>query len=134
MPISAQLDRIAEELKVLARVQDALCGLYTSVLGHDVGLETVPRQIVSTAIDLADARYGVLVVLDQDGDRIVQFIPVGLTAAEEAAVARLGWPKGRGLLAHLREDPCPLRVASISEHPMALGLPPGTRRCRPCSG
>jgi hypothetical protein len=56
LPISAQLGRIAEELKVLARVQDALGELYTSVLGQDVGLETVLRQIATTAIDLIDAR------------------------------------------------------------------------------
>jgi Stage II sporulation protein E (SpoIIE)/GAF domain len=125
LPISTQLGRIAEELKVLARVQDALGELYTSVLGQDVGLETVLRQIVTTAIDLIDARYGVLVVLSEDGHHLAEFIPVGLTRAQEAAAARLGWPKGRGLLAHLREHPTPLRVASISEHPRAIGLPPG---------
>jgi len=110
---------------VLARVQDALGELYTSVLGQDVGLETVLRQIATTAIDLIHARYGVLVVLSEDGGRIVEFIPVGLTGAQEAATARLGWPKGRGLLAHLRQEPSPLRVASISEHPKAIGLPAG---------
>jgi len=125
MPIGTQLGRIAEELKVLARVQDALRELYASVLGQDVGLETVLRQIVTTAIDLVHARYGVLVVLDEEGEHIVKFIPVGLTREQETAAARLGPPKGRGLLAHLRADPSPLRVASISEHPMAIGLPPG---------
>jgi len=125
MPIGAQLGRIAEELKVLARVQDALRELYTSVLGQDVGLETVLRQIVTTAIDLVHARCGALVVLSEHSDHIIQFIPVGLTEAQEAAAARLGWPQGRGLLAHLREDPSPLRVDSISDHPMATGLPPG---------
>jgi hypothetical protein len=125
MPIGAQLGRIADELKVLARVQDALRELYTSVLGQDVGLETVLREIVTTAVDLIHARYGVLVVLSEDGDRLVQFIPVGLTHEQEAAAARLGRPKGRGLLGHLRIDPSPLRVDSISEHPMAVGLPYG---------
>jgi len=125
VPVGAQLGRIADELKVLARVQDALRELYTSVLGQDVGLETVLRQIVTTAIDMVHARYGVLVVLNEEGDEIVEFIPVGLTREQEAAAARLGRPKGRGLLAHLRADPSPLRVASISRHPMAIGLPPG---------
>jgi serine phosphatase RsbU (regulator of sigma subunit) len=123
--IGAQLGRIAEELKVLARVQDALCELYRSVLGQDIGLETVLRQIATTAIDLVHARYGVLVVLSEDGRHIVEFIPVGLTGKQEAAAARLGWPKGRGLLAHLWADPSPVRVDSVSEHPMAIGLPPG---------
>jgi hypothetical protein len=123
--MGAQLGRIAEELKVLARVQDALRELYTSVLGQDVGLETVLRQIATTAIDLVHARYGVLVVLSEDSERIVEFIPVGLTREQQAAAARLGRPKGRGLLGHLWGDPSPMRVDSISEHPMAVGLPPG---------
>jgi Stage II sporulation protein E (SpoIIE)/GAF domain len=125
MPTGSQLGQIAEKLKALARVQDALGELYTSVLGQNVGLEAVLRQIVTTAIDMAHARYGVLVVLSEGGDQIVEFIPVGLTREQEAAAARLGPPKGRGLLAHLRADPSPLRIASIGEHPMAIGLPPG---------
>jgi hypothetical protein len=125
MPTGTQLGRIAEELKALARVQDALSELYTSVLGRDLALEAVLRQVVTTAIDLVNARYGVLVVLSEDGERIVEFIPVGLTEKQKAAAAQLGWPKGRGLLAHLRADPSPLRVASIREDPTAIGLPPG---------
>jgi Stage II sporulation protein E (SpoIIE)/GAF domain len=125
MPIGAQLGRIAEELKALARVQDALRELYTSVLGRNVGLQAVLRQLVTTATDLVDARYGALVVLSEDGRHLAEFIPVGLTREQEAAAAPLGWPEGRGLLAHLRAHPSPLRVASISEHPKAIGLPPG---------
>ena len=125
MPIGAQLGRIAEELKTLARVQDALRELYTSVLGQNVGLQAVLRQLVTTATDLVDARYGVLAVLSEDGRHLAEFIPVGLTREQEAAAAPLGWPEGRGLLAHLRAHPSPLRVASISGHPMAIGLPPG---------
>jgi hypothetical protein len=132
--IGSQLGRIADELKVLARVQDALRELYTSVLGQDVGLETVLRQIATTAVDLIHARYGVLVTLSEDGDRLVQFIPVGLTQEQEAAAAPLGRPKGRGLLGHLRVDPSPLRVDSISEHPMAVGLPPGHPKMRTLLG
>lgn len=120
-----QLDQIAEELKALAQVQRALRELYTSVLGQSIGLHAVLRQVVTTAMDLVDARYGALGVLSKDGDHLVEFIPVGLTAEQEAAAAPLGWPTGFGLLAHLMVDPSPLRVASISEHPMAIGLPPG---------
>jgi hypothetical protein len=134
VPIGAQLGQIAEKLKALARVQDALGELYTSVLGREVGLEAVLRQIVTTATDVVHARYGVLVVLSEGGDQIVEFIPVGLTREQEAAAARLGPPKGRGLLAHLRADPTPLRIASISEHPMAIGLPPGHPRMQTLLG
>ena len=126
--MSAQLGRIAEELKALARVQEALHELYKSVLGRDMGLRAVLRQVVVTAMYLADARYGALGVLSEDGDCLVEFVPFGLTEEEEAAAAPLGSPRGRGLLGRLLTDPRPLRVDSISEHPMAAGLPPGHPR------
>jgi serine phosphatase RsbU (regulator of sigma subunit)/transcriptional regulator with XRE-family HTH domain len=134
MTMGPQLGRIAEELKVLARVQDALRELYSSVLGQDVGLHAVLRQVVTTAMELVDARYGALGVLSKDGDHLVEFIPVGLTRQQEAAAASLDWPRGLGLLAPLRVDPSPLRVASISEHPMAVGLPPGHPEMRTLLG
>jgi Stage II sporulation protein E (SpoIIE)/GAF domain len=127
--LGAQLDRIAEELKALARVQDALDELYTSVLGRDVGLHVVLHQIVATAVALVDARLGAVGVLSEDGDHFVEFVPVGLTAEEEAAAAPLvGSPRERGLLGHLMTDPRPLRVDSVSEHPISKSLPPGLSR------
>lgn len=123
--LGAQLGRIAEELKALARVHEALHKLYTSVLGQNVSLQAVLRQIATSATKLVDARYGALGVLSEEGDHLVEFIPVGLTPQEEAAAVPLGSPRGLGLLAHLRADPHPLRVASISKHPMAIGVPPG---------
>jgi serine phosphatase RsbU (regulator of sigma subunit) len=121
----AQLDRIAKQLKALAREEKALHELYTAVLAQDIGLHELLRQVVATAMDLADARYGALGVLSEEGDSLVEFVPVGLTEDEKAAAAALGSPRGRGLLGRLLSDPRPLRVDSISEHPMAAGLPPG---------
>jgi serine phosphatase RsbU (regulator of sigma subunit) len=121
----AQLERIAQELKSLARVQRALHELYRSVLGRDVSLHTVLRQVVATAMSLANAQYGALGVLSEDGSHLVDFIPVGLTEDEEAAAAALGVPRGSGLLGHLLTAERPLRVGSVSEHAMAVGLPPG---------
>jgi hypothetical protein len=126
--VGAELDRIAEELKALARVQQALHGLYTVVLGRDVGLEAVLRQVAAAAMDLVGARYGALGVLSEDGGSLAEFIPVGLSEDEEAAAVGLGSPRGRGLLSHLLASPDPLRVDSVSDHPLAVGLPPGHPR------
>jgi len=123
--LGAELDRIAEELKTLARVQHALHELYALVLRRDVGLKAVLHQVVATAMDLVGARYGALGVLSDDGDSFTEFVPLGLSADEQAAAAGLGPPRGRGLLSHLLTDPRPLRVDSVSDHPRAIGLPPG---------
>jgi hypothetical protein len=123
--LGAQLGWIAEEVKALARVQEALHDLYAAVLGQDVSLPAVLREIAATAMDLVNARYGALAVFGADGDHLVEFIPLGLTEEEEAAAVPLGLPRGHGLLAHLMVDPCPVRVDSIAEHPSAMGLPSG---------
>lgn len=132
--LGAELDRIAEELKALARVQEALHELYTSVLGRDVDLRAILYQVVATAMDLVDARYGALGVLSEDGDQLIEFVAVGLTEEEKAAAAHLESPRGRGLLGHLMADPHPLRVDCISDHPMAMGFPPGHPRMRTLLG
>lgn len=132
--MGAQLGKIAEELKALARVQEALHEVFTSVLGRDVSLRNVLRLVAATAMDLVDARYGALAVLSEDGTYLVEFVPVGLTEEEEIAASPLGSPRGRGLLGHLMTDPRPLRVDSISEHPAALGLPPGHPQVRTVLG
>jgi serine phosphatase RsbU (regulator of sigma subunit) len=127
--LGAQLDQIAEELKALARVHEALRELFRSVLGRDVGLHVVLRQIVATAVALVDTQLGALGVLSEDGDHFVEFVPIGLTAEEEAAAAPLvGSPRERALLGHLMTDPRPLRVDSVSEHPISKALPPGLSR------
>lgn len=123
--LSAELDKIADELRALARVHEALHELFGSVLGRDVSIRAVLRQVAVTAMDLVDARYAALGVLSEDRDHLVELIPVGLTEEEEAAAADLETPRGRGLIGHLMADPRPLRVDSISEHPAAMGLPPG---------
>jgi hypothetical protein len=119
---------IAEQLQVLARVQEALHDLYSAMLGRDVSLEAVLREIAATAAGLVNARYAALGVLSADGDHLVELITLGLTDEEEAAAAPLGLPRGRGLIAHLMSDPRPLRVDDIGEHPMAMGLLPGHPR------
>lgn len=64
-------------------------------------------------------------MLSEHSDHLVEFVPVGLTGDEQAAAAALGLPLGRGMLGHLMTSPRPLRVGSVSEHAMAMGLPPG---------
>jgi serine phosphatase RsbU (regulator of sigma subunit) len=123
--LSTELDRIADQLKALARVQDGLHQLYETVLGRDVDLDVLLRQIVATAMDLVGARYGALAVLDEDGEHVVRFIPVGLSDRESADLAGVPLPQGRGLLGYLMTRLEPLRVDDIGAHPASVGFPPG---------
>jgi GAF domain-containing protein/two-component sensor histidine kinase len=91
-------------------------------IGEGLDLESTLRRIVQTAVGLVDAGYGALGVIGEER-LLAEFIPVGLTGAEIAAIHH--WPQGRGLLGLLIRDPRPLRLAEISAHPDSSGFPAG---------
>ena len=123
-----QLDELLAELQ--ARLQavpaarDRMRALLEAVvaIGSGLDLESTLRRIVETAVDLVDATYGALGVIGE-GKRLAEFIPVGLSQEEIGRVHH--WPEGRGLLGLLIEDPRPLRLADICEHPASSGFPDG---------
>jgi len=123
-----QLDELLAELQ--ARLQavpaarDRMRALLEAVvaIGSGLDLESTLRRIVETAVDLVDATYGALGVIGE-GQRLAEFIPVGLSQEEIGRVHH--WPEGRGLLGLLIEDPRPLRLADICEHPASSGFPDG---------
>ncbi|MEU9125000.1 GAF domain-containing SpoIIE family protein phosphatase [Streptomyces sp. NPDC048506] len=123
--LGVELELIAEQLRSLARAQDRLHDLYEAVLGRDVDLPVVLRLIVDTAMELVGARYGALGVLNEDGEYLAQFIPVGLSEQERADLTEVELPRGRGLLGHLIAVPESLRVDDIAAHPDSAGFPPG---------
>jgi hypothetical protein len=136
LQLDAELDLIAEQLNALTRAEEALRGLLDSVLtiSRELELPAVLRRVVETAMDLVDARYGALGVLDQEKQRLAQFIPVGLDERERAALADVGLPRGRGVLGHLMRHPEPLRLEDIASHPASVGFPPGHPRMRSLLG
>jgi GAF domain-containing protein len=77
---------------------------------------------VETAVSLVDASYGALGVIG-DGERLAEFIPVGLSQEQISRVDH--WPEGRSLLGLLIDDPRPLRLADIAAHPASSGFPDG---------
>ncbi|MGV9567978.1 PP2C family protein-serine/threonine phosphatase [Streptomyces sp. NPDC003480] len=123
--LGVELELIADQLRSLAHAQDRLHDLYEAVLGREVDLSVVLRLIVDTAMELVGARYGALGVLDENGEYLDRFIPVGLSEQERADLAGVEFPHGRGLLGRLITHPEPLRVDAISAHPASAGFPPG---------
>jgi signal transduction histidine kinase len=123
-----RLDELLAELQgrlqaVLA-TGDRMRGLLEAVvaIGSGLDLESTLRRIVETAVGLVDATYGALGVIGE-GKRLAEFIPVGLSPEEISRVHH--WPEGRGLLGLLIDDPRPLRLADIAEHPASSGFPDG---------
>jgi signal transduction histidine kinase len=82
----------------------------------------VLQRIVELAVDLTGARYGALGVLAPDGRSIQDFITVGITPQERAALGDP--PVGHGLLGALIHEAEPLRIPDIGADPRSVGFPP----------
>ncbi|EUA73285.1 response regulator [Mycobacterium xenopi 4042] len=102
--------------------RDRLDGLVEAMLVVTSGLEldATLRSIVHTATNLVEAQYGALEVHDR-AKRVVQFVYEGI---DEETVRRIGQlPKGRGVVGLLIDDPKPLRLDNIADHPASVGFP-----------
>lgn len=113
------LDRANEVLGAQARLRGLLDAVVT--IATDLSLPAVLRRIVRAACELVDARYGALGVLAPDGATLADFVHVGV---DQDLADRIGaLPQGRGVLGLLINDPRPLRLRCISEHPSSYGFP-----------
>ncbi len=90
-------------------------------LASELSLPAVLTDIVELACDVADARYGAVGGLGQDG-RLEDFITHGLTHDQRAAIGPL--PIGRGILGVLISDAQPMRLPGIQHDPRSVGFPP----------
>jgi signal transduction histidine kinase len=102
----------------LARLIDAGRGLMS-----ELDLETVLDRLLQTAADLTGARYVALGVLDEGRRELARFLTRGIDEDTHRAIGDL--PRGRGLLGVLIDDPRPLRLDDVGDHPRSYGFPPG---------
>jgi signal transduction histidine kinase len=118
------LSELQTRLEAVLATRDRMRGLLEAVIviGSVLELEAMLRRIVEAAVDLVEARYGALGVIDEER-RLVEFIPVGLDADEIGVIHH--WPEGEGLLGLLIKEPRPLRLADIAAHPASSGFPAG---------
>ncbi len=91
-------------------------------LFSDLSLDGILNRIVQAAMDLGQAKYAALAVPDEVGG-LGRFIPLGMSADQRAGIAHP--PIGEGLIGEMLRQQSSLRVRNISEHPAAVGFPPG---------
>jgi signal transduction histidine kinase len=91
-------------------------------VGSDLDLPAMLRRIVQSAMDLSDARYGALGVLDESRTRLAQFITIGIDDETHKAIGHL--PTGHGILGLLVVEAKPIRLPDLHEHPDSQGFPP----------
>lgn len=101
----------------LRRLLDAVVAV-----GSGLEVPTLLHRITELAVDLVDARYGALGVLDEARTGLSQFVVVGLDDATRAAIGEL--PKGHGILGLLIVEAKPIRLPNLQEHPDSYGFPP----------
>lgn len=90
--------------------------------GQDADLAAVFTLILQRARELTGARYAALGVLNQHRLGLKRFATVGLDRAAHRRIRTL--PRGRGVLGLPIEEPRPLRIANLEEHPDRYGFPP----------
>lgn len=101
--------------------QEALLAAMVDI-ADGLELEETLHRIVTTAVELLDARFGALGVIGSATD-VARFIHYGTAPGTAERIARL--PRGVGILGLLTSDPRPMRMHDLSQHPKAAGFPAG---------
>jgi signal transduction histidine kinase len=103
-----------------ARERERLLLETVSRLADELHVDQILQRIVKAACGLVDARYAALGVIGEDR-RLVAFHHEGVDDATVAAIGHL--PEGLGVLGLLIDDPRPLRLRALSDHPASVGFP-----------
>jgi signal transduction histidine kinase len=101
----------------LRQVLDAGRGLVSRL-----ELDAVLEQLLRTACEVTGARYAAIGVLDAERRRLERFLTHGIDPAAHRRIGDL--PHGRGVLGVLIEEPRPLRLGDVADHPASYGFPP----------
>jgi signal transduction histidine kinase len=117
------LHEVTDRLAEISASRDQLHGLLDAVVGVASGLElpATLRRIVEAAVALVDAEYGALGVIGPDRS-LDQFVYTGIDEATRQRIGQL--PEGHGILGLLIDDPRPVRLHRLADHPASYGFPP----------
>ncbi|HYO02955.1 MAG TPA: GAF domain-containing sensor histidine kinase [Mycobacterium sp.] len=117
------LSEVQDRIEQIVEGRDRLDGLVDAMLAVTSGLDLAEtlRTIVHTAIELIDARYGALGVRGHDHE-LTEFIYEGIDDDTRRKIGSL--PQGRGVLGFLIDEPTPIRLENLDDHPASVGFPP----------
>ena len=119
--LTAQAQRLAADAERQARQLVALHDASLS-LSQELDLNEVLQKVIDLSRELAQAQYGALGVLDNDGQYLQQFITSGLAPEMRARMGAL--PRGHGLLGAVIKAGQTIRIPDISQDPRSVGFPP----------
>ena len=108
--------RSIEDASKLRRIIEAML-----LIGADLDLPGILRQVIEEACSITGARYGAIGVLNSERSGLSEFITVGLDPDVEQRIGRR--PKGLGILGLVIDHPEPIRIADLSAHPNRYGFP-----------
>jgi signal transduction histidine kinase len=86
-------------------------------------VDLILDELLGTAAELTGAGYAAIGVLDREGTGLERFLTLGIDADGREAIGDP--PRGRGVLGILIDDPRPLRIDDVGEHPRSYGFPAG---------
>jgi len=104
------------------RATQGILEVARSVLA-ELDLDVVLDRVLQSAQELTEARYAALGVLDAERTELARFITRGIDERARDAIGHL--PRGRGVLGSLIDDPRPLRLHDVGDHPRSYGFPHG---------
>lgn len=92
------------------------------ILSSELSLGALLQRVVELAVELTEARYGAIGIINDAGTGLSDFITTGVTPAERAAIGNL--PEGHGILGLLIREAHTLRLREIADDPRSVGFPP----------
>ena len=116
--VMGRFDDIVRDQQRLRLLLDAVVGI-----AADLSVDSVLTRIVRVASELAGARYVALGVLGPAGSDqpLRAFVHHGMSDSQRDLIGAL--PRGHGLLGRINEQPRPLRLHDLAEHPSSVGFP-----------
>ncbi|MFJ2666386.1 GAF domain-containing sensor histidine kinase [Nocardia fluminea] len=120
--LSQVQDRIAQIIDVRDNMDRLIEAMLVVTSGLD--LDDTLRSIVHTAIELVGAEYGALGVreTDKNSNQLSEFVYEGIDDRTRVLIGDL--PRGHGVLGVLIQEPKPIRLSTLSDHPSSVGFPP----------